>query len=100
MSLGMWLELVHTEGRCVTLQAAAAPQPGGHTLEAVDVSQDHKPKDPGEERRINACGGRVDRLVASECPGLPEAQTGVMSACVGCADRLRPVRVHSSGPRA
>eukprot|EP00891_Asterochloris_glomerata_P008777 jgi/Astpho2/8777/e_gw1.00128.94.1_t len=45
---------------------AAGLQQGGHTLEAVDVSQDHKPKDPREERRINACGGRVDRLVASD----------------------------------
>ena len=52
------------------------PQPGGQTLEAVDVTQDHKPKDPSEERRIKACGGRVDRLVASECPGLREVHRG------------------------
>lgn len=77
----------------MTLQAAAGLQQGGHTLEAVDVSQDHKPKDPREERRINACGGRVDRLVASECPGLREVQRGGHQ----CMRRLYKVPQASEG---
>ena len=74
-----------TEADVSVLQAAEGLQPGGHTLEAVDVSQDHKPKDPSEERRIKACGGRVDRLIASECPGAvwgPERGPSLLVAAV------------------
>ncbi|DBA79564.1 TPA: hypothetical protein ACH3X1_008259 [Trebouxia sp. C0004] len=37
----------------------------GHSfLEAVELTEDHKPDNPGECRRINEAGGRVDRLVS------------------------------------
>lgn len=37
---------------------------GQSFLEAVELTEDHKPDNPGECRRINAAGGRVDRLVS------------------------------------
>ncbi len=37
---------------------------GQSFLEAVELTEDHKPDNPGECRRINEAGGRVDRLVS------------------------------------
>lgn len=40
-------------------------------LEAIELTQDHKPDNPEECRRINEAGGRVDRLVSGKHP-LPQ----------------------------
>ena len=37
---------------------------GQSFLEAVELTEDHKPDNPGECRRISEAGGRVDRLVS------------------------------------
>ncbi len=37
---------------------------GQSFLEAVELTEDHKPDNPGECRRIDEAGGRVDRLVS------------------------------------
>ncbi len=37
---------------------------GQSYLEAVELTEDHKPDNPGECRRIDEAGGRVDRLVS------------------------------------
>ena len=41
---------------------------GQSFLEAVELTEDHKPDNPGECRRINEAGGRVDRLVSGNRP--------------------------------
>lgn len=36
-------------------------------MEAVELTEDHKPDNPVECRRIREAGGRVDRLVSGAC---------------------------------
>ena len=51
-------------------------------LEAIELTQDHKPDNPEEFRRINEAGGRVDRLVSGKQP-LPEHML-LVDCWVGC----------------
>ena len=37
---------------------------GQSFMQAVELTEDHKPDNPIECRRINEAGGRVDRLVS------------------------------------
>lgn len=52
---------------------------GQNFMEAVDLTEDHKPDNPGECRRINEAGGRVDRLVSG--------------TQLGCCSLHKPARV-------
>ncbi len=45
---------------------------GQSFLEAVELTEDHKPDNPGECRRINEAGGRVDRLVSGDSSHPPD----------------------------
>ena len=48
----------------MVLGRQASNEDGQSFLEAVELTEDHKPDNPGECRRINEAGGRVDRLVS------------------------------------
>lgn len=40
---------------------------GQSFMEALELTEDHKPDNPIECRRIKEAGGRVDRLVSGVC---------------------------------
>lgn len=48
----------------MVLGRQASNEDGQIFMEAVELTEDHKPDNPGECRRINEAGGRVDRLVS------------------------------------
>ena len=48
----------------MVLGRQATNEDGQTYLEAIELSQDHKPDNPGECQRIREAGGRVDRLVS------------------------------------
>lgn len=50
---------------------------GQSYLQAIELTQDHKPDNPEECRRIVEAGGRVDRLVSGELRGCPCTAKGV-----------------------
>ena len=64
----------------MVLGRQASNEDGQVFMEAVELTEDHKPDNPGECRRINEAGGRVDRLVSGTAlvfpPILPISKPG------------------------
>ena len=55
----------------MVLGRQASNEDGQIFMEAVELTEDHKPDNPGECRRINEAGGRVDRLVSGTAVVFP-----------------------------
>ena len=62
---------------------------GDSYLQAVELTEDHKPDNPIECRRIHEAGGRVDRLVS----GNP-----LMTRLLHLAPHLGLLRIVPAGP--
>lgn len=59
-----WIATAWAGDSRMVLGRQASNEDGQSFLEAVELTEDHKPDNPGECRRINEAGGRVDRLVS------------------------------------
>ena len=59
---------------------------GQSFMQAVELTEDHKPDNPIECRRINEAGGRVDRLVSGTgLHGVPNCYAVLFCAVLCCA---------------